>query len=155
MLLHSSQAQEKTETMDESARGAIELAIALRDAHFQLKRLAGRWEDQLPAGTVQDRGSLGPTWHYGEDPRQAAYLDGQTLLLTQGRTLTCELIISLHADQVDMLARAAWESDDQSDGADLASTGPLEFPTSSRRLAQEIRQCVEHLAATALTTLTR
>ena len=139
--------------MDESGRGAVELAVALRDAHFQLKALARAWEERLLAGVVRGREPLGPTWHYGDDSRQAAYHDGQMILLDGDRSLICEIAVSFNADQADIFARAARENDDQEDGAELARTGPLEFPDSAAQLMKEIRRCVRHLDTADLSTL--
>ncbi|OKJ13865.1 hypothetical protein [Kitasatospora sp. CB01950] len=43
--------------MDDTGRGAVALAVALRDAHFRLKALVRGWEERLPG---RGRQSLGP-----------------------------------------------------------------------------------------------
>ena len=136
--------------MDTSGRGALDLAVALREAHFRLRALARSWEEALPGGRVLERRPLGPSWSYDEAPDQAAYGDGQAVQLDERSVLLCELAVNFRAAGVDMAARITLETDGE-DCVDLLATGPLEFPDSSDDLVREIRRCLASLEQADLT----
>ncbi|MFF0294627.1 hypothetical protein ACFYST_14855 [Kitasatospora sp. NPDC004614] len=116
-------------------------AVALRDAHFRLKRLARTWAE---AGTVRGREPLGPAWQYSDLPDEACYLDGQTLELAGGLTLIAQLAVSFATTGTDMLASVTVE-DDEGNVTELLSTGPEEFPTTAAELATEIDRCLTRM----------
>ncbi|MEY9965158.1 hypothetical protein ABIA33_003200 [Streptacidiphilus sp. MAP12-16] len=130
--------------MDESGRGAIALAVVLRDAHFRLKSLVRAWEQLAAVGSVSDREALGPVWQYSDDPSRVTYFDGHALVLKQGGAVTCELAVDFNAQHVDIAARVTLEQDGE-ESAELLCTGPLEFPASADELVVEIGRCLDRL----------
>ncbi|MFF2548879.1 hypothetical protein ACFVUY_40845 [Kitasatospora sp. NPDC058063] len=130
--------------MDDTGQGAVALAVALRDAHFRLKRLAQAWEERAPAGAARGRESLGPLWQYSDAPDDASYTDGHVLGLAGNLTVVFELSIRFRASGTDMLAGVSVE-DDAGNIAELLSTGPEEFPLSADDLGIEIGRCLDRM----------
>ncbi|MGA5823749.1 hypothetical protein ACPC54_38550 [Kitasatospora sp. NPDC094028] len=130
--------------MDDTGHAAVALAVALRDAHFGLKRLARAWEEGAPVGLVRRRESLGPAWQYSDQPDEASYTDGQMIELASNLTVVVQLSISFSATGTDMLATVSVE-DDGGNVAELLSTGPEEFALSAEDLVTEIVQCLDRM----------
>lgn len=133
--------------MDDTGQAAVAVAVALRHAHFGLKRLARAWEEGAPVGLVRRREPLGPVWQYSDRPDEASYTDGQVIELASGLTVVVQLSIDFSATGTDMLATVSVEDveDDGGSIAELLSTGPEEFPLSAEDLVTEIRQCLERM----------
>lgn len=75
------------------------LAAALRDAHFELKRLAA--ETETAVKSVVSREALGPVWHYSQeqDPTTVRYGDAQLVNLADGRVILLSLDLVLKPDR--------------------------------------------------------
>ncbi|MFD7644522.1 hypothetical protein ACFV4P_28190 [Kitasatospora sp. NPDC059795] len=127
--------------MDDTGRGAVALAVALRDAHFRLKALVRGWEERLPG---RGRQSLGPVWQYADDPDEASYADGWVLELDGGLAVVFQLHIRFGAAGTDLLAEVSVQNE-AGDVAELLAVGPEEFPPSAGALAAEIAHCLDHL----------
>lgn len=75
------------------------LAAALRDAHFELKRLAAAVEADVKS--VISREAIGPVWHYGQErePATVRYGDAQQLTLADSRAIVLTLDLALKPDR--------------------------------------------------------
>ncbi|QKW22749.1 hypothetical protein HUT16_29925 [Kitasatospora sp. NA04385] len=130
--------------MDETGRGAVVLATALRDAHFRIKRLARGWEEHAPVAARRGRDSLGPCWQYSDSPDQAVYLDGQAIGLAGGRTVVLSLSVDFRSEGTDLVVGVAVEDED-GNVEELLGTGPEDFVRSADGLAAELARCLDRM----------
>ncbi|MFD8483053.1 hypothetical protein [Kitasatospora sp. NPDC059673] len=129
-------------------------AVALRDAHFRLKRLVRAWEEGAPVSTVCGREPLGPAWQYSDRPDEACYLDGRVIELASGLTVVAQLTVGFGTIGADVLASVTVE-DDEGNVTELLSTGPEEFPASAAELATEIGRCLTRMEQLDLSPVVR
>lgn len=129
------------------------LAAALRDAHFEIKRLAATVEADVKS--VIGREAIGPVWHYGQErePATVRYGDAQQLTLADSRAVVLTLDLVLNPDRamafagitVTNLPDYSHPEDPRDVDPDIvAQLGPMEAGTDSDT-ATMIRNLVAEL----------
>lgn len=128
-------------------------AAALRDAHFELKRLAAAVETDVKS--IIGRETIGPVWHYGQEnePTTVRYGDAQRLTLADSRDIVLTLDLVLHPDRamafatitVSNLPDYSHPEDPRDVDPDIvAQLGPMEASTDSDTAAM-VRDLVGEL----------
>ena len=129
------------------------LVAALRDAHFELKRLAAEVETAVKS--VISREEFGPVWHYSQEqePTTVRYGDAQLVTLDDTRVVLISLDLALKPECAVASAGISvsnlpdYSNPDEARDVDpdiVATLGPLEASSDSDAVTA-IRELVAEL----------